>query len=67
MNTRFPANALKQKYGGRTTIKAQTNANMADIQTKQMAYFAGRTAAPKKDMTQEQLSNLFKELVPRRK
>ena len=29
--------------------------------------FAGRTAAPKKDMTQEQLSNLFKELVPRRK
>jgi hypothetical protein len=49
-----------------THEKAQTNANMADIQTKQMAYFAGHSA-PKAAMTQEQLSNLFKELVPRRK
>ena len=44
--------------------KAQTNANMADIQTKQMAYFAGHSA-PKAAMTQAQLSNLVMGLVPR--
>ena len=49
-----------------THERAQTNANMADIQTKQMAYFACHSA-PKAAMTQEQLSLLFKEHVPRRK
>jgi hypothetical protein len=49
--------------------RAQVDDEMKAIAHKQAhgIDFAGRTAAPKKDMTQEQLSNLFKELVPRRK
>ena len=44
--------------------RAQTDANMKDIAHKQAhgIDFAGHSA-PKKDMTQEQLSNLFKGLV----
>ena len=44
--------------------RAQMDANMKDIQNKQAhgIDFAGHSA-PKKDMTQEQLSNLFKGIV----